>query len=90
MLFIIAGIFDPLKLIGLVVFLCKYFMQQLWETKINWHDELPSAILIHRQDLYRNFSLVSKITINRSIKTYNGSNIKFIESHGFADASTKS
>ena len=37
---VIADIYDPLGLLGPVVFLYKRFMQQLWETKTNWDEVL--------------------------------------------------
>jgi len=36
----IASIYDPLGLLSPVIIQCKMFMQQLWQIKINWDDQL--------------------------------------------------
>ncbi|GFX09458.1 uncharacterized protein TNCV_4698441 [Trichonephila clavipes] len=40
----ITRIFDPLGLLGPVISKDKFFMQQLWLLKLEWHEKLPVPV----------------------------------------------
>jgi len=40
----IASIYDPLGLLSPVIIQCKMFMQQLWQIKVNWDDQLTESV----------------------------------------------
>ncbi|XP_050540356.1 uncharacterized protein LOC126904996 [Daktulosphaira vitifoliae] len=81
----IATIFDPLGLIGPVVVSAKKIMQQLWQLKTDWDDELPAHIS-REWEAYRNELVdIEKIKIPRRIIGCN--NVCDMQIHAFADAS---
>jgi hypothetical protein len=43
----IASIYDPLRLLSPVIIQCKIFMQQLWQTTVNWDDPLTTELKEH-------------------------------------------
>ena len=49
---VIAGIYDPLGLIGPVTFWCKHFMQILWLTGTSWDDPLSDSLSNQWVELY--------------------------------------
>lgn len=85
---VVAGIYDPLGLTGPIIFLCKHFVQQLWQANLSWDDELPDSLSSRWADIYNQLQFVSHINIQRCIKR-NDSIVKTFQIHGFADASTK-
>lgn len=83
----IATMFDPLGLIGPVVVVAKMLMQQIWISKINWDDQLPSELEKKWKDFSQNISNLSSLSIPRWI--LGPSPIHAIQLHGFADASLR-
>lgn len=81
----IAQIYDPLGLIGPVLTSAKLIMQQLWQTKVDWDDELPASINDAWKEVYENLSELNNLKINRHVNPNNISTS--CEIHGFADAS---
>ena len=49
---VIAGIYDPLGLVGPVTFWCKHFMQILWLTGTSWDDPLSDSLSNQWVELY--------------------------------------
>jgi len=57
----IASIYDPLELLSPVIIQCKMFMQQLWQIKIKWDDQLTTELKEHWQSLQHNLLIVNGI-----------------------------
>ena len=84
---IIAGIYNPLGLIGPIVFLYKRFMQQLWLCNLGWDEPISEQLYLCWRSLCDKLCLIGKIIVPRSIRSK--SKAKIVELHGFADASEK-
>ena len=84
---IIAGIYDPLGLIGPVVFLYKHFMQRLWLCKLGWDEPISGQSLSDWHSLCDKLGLISKIVVPRSIRCKREAST--VELHGFSDASER-
>ncbi|GFV95917.1 integrase catalytic domain-containing protein [Trichonephila clavipes] len=82
----IAGLSDPLELLGPVVARAKIFMQSLWSLKIDWIDELSSERAKEWHRFLEDFNSVRSICIGRCIVHPQETRV---ELHGFADASEK-
>lgn len=82
----IASIFDPLGLLGPIITRAKIFMQQLWQLKVDWSEQLPLDVIKEWQDFTANLCLIKEIKIPRCVLR---SNPTYIVLHGFADASLK-
>ena len=66
---IIAGIYDPLGLIGPIVFLYKQFMQQLWLCNLGWDEPISDQLYSYWRSLCDKLYLISKIIVPRSIRS---------------------
>ena len=86
---VIAGIYDPLGLIGPITFWCKHFMQTLWSSGTNWDDPLSDSLSIKWAELYAQLITDTHFRIPRAIKDSGNSSIISFQLHGFADASVK-
>ena len=64
---IIAGIYDPLGLIGPIVFLYKQFMQQLWLCNLGWDEPISEQLYLYWHSLCDKLYLIGKIIVPRSI-----------------------
>jgi hypothetical protein len=84
---LIAALFDPLGLISPGIVVQKIFLQQLWIHKLDWDEQLPSALLKQWMDIYEPLSQVNEITINRLVLT-RGQPTE-IQLHGFCDSSER-
>ncbi|VDN25738.1 unnamed protein product [Gongylonema pulchrum] len=40
---LVAGIYDPMGLVSPMILSMKVFLQQLWQEKLSWDEELPST-----------------------------------------------
>lgn len=82
----ISQVYDPLGLIGPVIFKGKILMQKMWQDKLGWDDSVSSELkdvwVSFRNDLYK----IQNIVQPRLVKTKNAT---AVELHGFADASEK-
>lgn len=79
----IAQIFDPLGLIAPITIKAKLILQQLWQLKIDWDDEVPDDLSEVWSNFMNNIQHINDLNIERSII----SNKQRIELHGFSDAS---
>ena len=86
---VIAGIYDPLGLIGPITFWCKHFMQTLWSSGTNWDDPLSDSLSIQWAELYAQLISDTHFKIPRAIKDSCNFPIISFQLHGFADASVK-
>nr|CAI5865716.1 unnamed protein product [Callosobruchus analis] len=80
----ISRIFDPLGLISPVILRFKILLQQLWELKLSWDDNLPDAIANEWKQISADLPTLNDVKINRHVII---SNPKYIELHCFSDAS---
>jgi len=83
----IAKLFDPLGWAIPIVIRAKILMQQLWASKCDWDETVPTKIL----ESWRHYRLqlpeIEKVTVPRW--TQWGHHLLEKELHGFSDASTK-
>lgn len=81
----IAKMFDPLGFLAPVTFWAKFFMQKLWQEKLNWDDELPSQLSNAWMEFSSHLSEISTIKIPRFFGTTNQDPYLI----GFCDASER-
>ncbi|XP_015437833.1 PREDICTED: uncharacterized protein LOC107192979 [Dufourea novaeangliae] len=82
----IAKLFDPLGWIVPVIVTAKILMQQLWQSRCDWDDNAPAAILNHWITYWDQLPRVSELSIPRLVVS--GLTHRR-ELHGFSDASAK-
>ncbi|GFS31950.1 integrase catalytic domain-containing protein [Nephila pilipes] len=93
----IAKLFDPLRLLGPVIFLVKNklfknlqkllqtFLQKLWLLNLQWDNQLPPEFHRAWNNFYNKLEFISNIKVNRCILPY--PDVEMIQLHGFCDAS---
>ena len=86
MLSVIAKLFDPQGWIGPVVVIAKMYMQELWELKTDWDDEVPTSVLTKWLTFLTELHQLQELQIPRWVNFSSGSTIQL---HGFCDASEK-
>ncbi|XP_043471747.1 uncharacterized protein LOC122504630 [Leptopilina heterotoma] len=82
----IAKLFDPLGLLGPIIFYAKLIMQELWQLKVTWDESVPSSIHYNWTEFYNQLNSLKNIKFPRQILI---DDFKTIELHGFSDASEK-
>jgi hypothetical protein len=82
---IIAKLFDPLGLVGPVTVVAKIILQEVWASKIDWDDSLPSTILSKWSTFLQNFITLNSLTVPH--KVINNTFYIRAELHGFSDSS---
>lgn len=82
----IARIYDPLNLILPVITTIRIMVQELWEIKCDWDDEVPPQLERNFQEIVRQLQEVENFKISRCVKTSPNFDI---EVHGFGDASSR-
>nr|XP_029712557.1 uncharacterized protein LOC109410910 [Aedes albopictus] len=81
----IAKLYDPLGLLGPLIFAAKVKLQKLWHLEVDW-DEALSTEETESWECFRNQIVqMGEISIPRCVLPYNSPNS--IELHGFCDAS---
>lgn len=86
MLSCIASTFDPLGLIGPITLVAKLIMQGLWQTKIQWDEDVPSDQMNAWNSYINELPLLNDLKIPRKIICKN--HVK-LHLHGFCDSSEK-
>ncbi|XP_065078874.1 uncharacterized protein LOC135701863 [Ochlerotatus camptorhynchus] len=82
----IARIFDPLGLIAPVIVLAKEIMQCLWKDGLGWDDSLEGEVLQSWLTFRDSLKYIDMVKIPRYVGL---TDVKFVEIHGFADASNR-
>ncbi|GFY44440.1 integrase catalytic domain-containing protein [Trichonephila inaurata madagascariensis] len=82
----IARIFDPLGLLGPVISKAKFFMQQLWLLKLEWHEKLPVPVAAEWASFVQSLPVLEKLKIPRFVLS---ENLESIILYGFSDALEK-
>ncbi|GFX67224.1 uncharacterized protein TNCV_2185711 [Trichonephila clavipes] len=83
---IIARIFDPLGLLGPVISKAKFFMQQLWLLKLEWHEKLPVHVAAECVSFVQSLPVLERLKLPRFVLP---GNLESIILYGFSDASEK-
>ncbi|XP_066585086.1 uncharacterized protein [Prorops nasuta] len=82
----LAKVFDPLGLLGPIIFYLKWLMQNIWRQKINWDESLPQGIYTDWLNFVRQWEIMGTISFDRNLLIPNCKNIQL---HGFCDASSR-
>ena len=80
----IAKIFDPLGLLGPVVFAVKIILQDCWKAKIEWDESVPQELYCKWNMYVNQLEQIRDLTIDRKILI---DKPEYVEIHGFCDAS---
>uniref|UniRef100_A0ABD2X0V2 Reverse transcriptase domain-containing protein n=1 Tax=Trichogramma kaykai TaxID=54128 RepID=A0ABD2X0V2_9HYME len=80
----IAKIFDPLGLIGPIVFHAKRLMQKCWKSKLNWDESVNQELHTNWKTFASEFPLIEALKFDRRLLIDNPTHV---ELHGFCDAS---
>ena len=80
----IAKIYDPLGLLGPIIFYAKLIIQKLWKLKVTWDESVPEIIYTIWYKFCSQLNLVNNLSFDRKILL---STAEKIELHGFCDAS---
>ncbi|XP_066595071.1 uncharacterized protein [Prorops nasuta] len=80
----IARIFDPLGLLGPIIFFAKRLMQDIWKSNIHWDQTIPPSIHFKWLNFVKQWESLGEITIKRNIIV---SECTDFQLHGFCDAS---
>ncbi|XP_043471057.1 uncharacterized protein LOC122504184 [Leptopilina heterotoma] len=83
---IIAGLYDPIGLLGPIIVSAKIVMQQLWQCNIDWDESVPHTIYTQWQKIESQLPLLNEVKFNRKVIIKDAVRI---EVHGFCDASEK-
>ncbi|XP_066596562.1 uncharacterized protein [Prorops nasuta] len=80
----IAKIFEPMGLMGPIIFEAKVLMQECWKSKVSW-DESVNVLLFNKWTIFEEqLNVLNNISIKRYLFI---DNIQEFELHGFCDAS---
>lgn len=82
----IAGLFDPIGILGLKILWAKCLMQQLWQEKLNWDEVLPTHISSLWDQFGSELPLLRDVSLPRHIDICHAVDIQLL---GFSDASQK-
>ncbi|GFY78101.1 uncharacterized protein TNIN_9991 [Trichonephila inaurata madagascariensis] len=82
----IACIFDLLGLLGPVISKAKFFMQQLWLLKLEWHEKLPVPVAAEWASFVQSLPVLEKLKIPRFVLS---ENLESTILYGFSVASEK-
>lgn len=80
----IAKIFDPLGILGPIILHAKKLIQDLWRSKIDWDESVPSSTHTAWIDFATQLDSINELSIDRPVVI---SDYIDIQIHGFCDAS---
>lgn len=81
---LISQIFDPLGLIGPVLIRAKVILQKMWSLNLGWDEEIPTELQGNWSQFVTQLEHLKELKLPRRVM---GDTPKFIEMHGFCDAS---
>lgn len=81
----IAKLYDPLGLLGPLIFSAKVCLQRLWQLEVQWDEVLTEDVAESWKTFRNQIVEMGEISINRCVLPYASSHE--IELHGFCDAS---
>ena len=79
----LATQFDPLGLMTPITIKAKFLMKEIWQSKVDWDDDLPEATAAKWEKIKKEFSKMGDIPVQR-----NSGIGKSMTLHTFVDAST--
>ncbi|XP_075163307.1 uncharacterized protein LOC142235939 [Haematobia irritans] len=82
----IAKLFDPLGWLGPTIVIAKILMQDIWEEKTGWDENVSPSILTRWTTFSENLQHISEVKIPRWVKFSPQASTQI---HGFSDASQK-
>lgn len=86
---LIAGIFDPLGIIGPATIIAKILFQEACRQKIGWDDRLDEKVRQNLEACIKDLIECHQITIRRCVYEHVPEDVLECSLHGFADASKK-
>ena len=81
----LASLFDPLGLLGPTIVKAKIFMQQLWQKKLEWNQQLTDEDSVSWKKFRDELMTINDIRIDRCLSPLH--KVTRYELHGFSDAS---
>lgn len=82
----ISQIFDPLGLVGPVIITAKLFIQELWQQKFDWDQDIPNYLKERWLQFVSELEILNQISIKRHVLLPHAVTI---ELYGFSDSSEK-
>lgn len=80
----IAKIFNPLGLMGPVIFYAKRLMQDIWRCNLQWDESVPQGIYTEWMQFVRRLELMGRVFFDRRLYA---AECRDVQLHGFCDAS---
>ncbi|XP_026830319.1 uncharacterized protein LOC105279648 [Ooceraea biroi] len=81
----ISRIYDPLGWVVPATIAAKIFMQQLWQAKVEWDEEIPASLVSRWKAIYSRLPQLNQVRLSRWTSVE--SEFESAELHGFSDAS---
>ncbi|XP_018301866.1 uncharacterized protein [Mycetomoellerius zeteki] len=81
----IAKIYDPLGLLGPIVFYAKKLMQDVWRCQLDWDESVPQNIHTTWLEFVQQLETIDQISFNQKLLSDDYGDVQF---HGFCDASS--
>jgi len=81
----IAKIFDPLGLLGPVVFYAKRLMQDVWRHRLDWDESVPQSVHTAWLEFVQQLEVIDQTSFDRRLLIEDYRNVQL---HGFCDASS--
>ncbi|XP_076658716.1 uncharacterized protein LOC143362429 [Halictus rubicundus] len=81
-----AQLFDPLGLLGPVIIIAKFIMQDMWKLKLDWDESVPQYIHTAWIDFLSQLPNLNNFNVQRNIMVPNPVRLQL---HGFSDASER-
>jgi len=83
----VSRLFDPLSLLGPVVVVAKFILQDLWQSGVQWDESVPQDMHTKWFQLKLLLADLNELQIPRCVKEH--PNSESIQIHGFCDASQR-
>lgn len=83
----LARLFDPLGILAPIIITAKMFIQELWQTKLEWDEALPTTLHTRWMTFRTELEQLNNLEISRHV--FEGHISSNTQIHAFADASEK-